>query len=89
MSLPRNINALRFTSLLGVLCSMYLCIIVILIFFSSRDIVPDIRENFEQMEAVKFSYEGIVTSVPLIIFAYMYQVNIPQIFDELEVKTER
>lgn len=30
---------------------------------------------------------GAVKSAPLIIFAYMYQVNIPQIFNELETKT--
>jgi amino acid permease len=89
MSIPRNINALRFTSLLGVLCSMYLCIIVVILFFTNRDIVPDIWANIEQMEAVKLSYEGVVTSVPLIIFAYMYQVNIPQIYNELEIQSEK
>jgi len=32
----------------------------------------------------KFDFKGIVSSVPLIIFAYMYQVNIPMIYYELE-----
>lgn len=30
------------------------------------------------------SFDGVVNSVPLIIFAYMYQVNIPSIYLELE-----
>lgn len=33
---------------------------------------------------LKFDFAGIVTSFPLIIFAYMYQVNIPLIYYELE-----
>jgi amino acid permease len=32
---------------------------------------------------------GIVTSVPLIIFAYMYQVNIPLIYYELERRDKK
>ena len=36
------------------------------------------------MKAFKFSYSGIVSSIPLVIFAYMYQVNIPMIYVELE-----
>lgn len=89
MSIPRTVNALRFSSLFGVLCSMYLCVTVTLVFFSNRDIVPDIKENFSKMEAVRISYQGVVTSVPLIIFAYMYQVNIPMIFKELEARNEK
>ena len=30
------------------------------------------------------SFTGVVSSFPLIIFAYMYQVNIPMIYTELE-----
>lgn len=33
------------------------------------------------------SVTGIFTSLPLIIFSYMYQVNIPAIYQELETKT--
>ena len=32
----------------------------------------------------QFTFNGIVSSVPLIIFAYMYQINIPMIYNELE-----
>lgn len=89
MSIPRSINALRFTSLFGVLCSMYLCITVCVVFFTNREVVPDIHANFEKMEAFKFSFKGIVTTVPLIIFAYMYQVNIPMIYKELELRDSK
>ena len=41
MGIPRSVNALRFTSLFGVLCSMYLCLAVTFVFFNNRTIVPN------------------------------------------------
>jgi amino acid permease len=38
---------------------------------------------------MQFSFSGIVTSMPLIIFAYMYQVNIPLIYKELERRNNK
>jgi len=35
------------------------------------------------------SVQGIFSSLPLIIFSYMYQVNIPAIYHELETKSLR
>lgn len=84
MSIPRSASALRFTSLFGVLCSMYLCVTVTFVFFFSKEIVPDYKKNLSEMQAFRLSYQGVVTTVPLIIFAYMYQVNIPMIYVELE-----
>jgi len=46
MSIPRSASALRFTSLFGVLCSMYLCLGVTGVFFGSRTVVPDPKKNF-------------------------------------------
>lgn len=83
MSIPRSVNALRFTSLFGVLCSMYLCIAVTLVFFSDSKMVPIPSANLKKIEAFKFSLSGFVKTFPLIIFAYMYQVNIPMIYREL------
>lgn len=40
------------------------------------------------MEAFRLSYHGVVSTVPLIIFAYMYQVNVPMIFLELEKREQ-
>mmetsp|Transcript_33670 Transcript_33670/g.24330 ORF Transcript_33670/g.24330 Transcript_33670/m.24330 type:complete len:261 (+) Transcript_33670:147-929(+) len=41
LSLPREVNALRFTSLFGVLCSIYLCLAVFFVFFCDSNMVPD------------------------------------------------
>jgi len=72
MSIPRNASALRFSSLFGVLCSMYLCVAVVIVFFTDKDVVPAPSENFSKLEAFTLSYNGVVSTVPLIIFAYMY-----------------
>jgi len=83
MSIPRNVSALRFSSLLGVLCSMYLGLAVSCVFFTDKKLVPDQSENFYQMKPFNLTYNGLISSVPLIIFAYMYQPNIPCIYTEL------
>ena len=36
------------------------------------------------MEPFKLSFSGLISSFPFIIFGYMYQVNIPIIYIELE-----
>ena len=45
MSLPRNASALRFTSLFGVLCSMYLALAVFFVFFTDKNVVPEPSHN--------------------------------------------
>ena len=53
---------------------MYLSLAVMCVFFTTSDkqLVPSVSENFSKMDAFKLSYSGIVSSVPLVIFAYMY-----------------
>jgi len=89
MAIPRNASALRYSSLAGVLCSMYLSLAVTFVFFFDKTVVPDYKQNFKDIEAFKVSYNGIVSSVPLIIFGYMYQVNIPMIYVELEKRNSK
>lgn len=50
MSLPRSINALRFTSFFGVLCSVYLSLAVFFVFYCDKDLVPNPKKNFEDAE---------------------------------------
>jgi len=40
MSIPRSINALRFSSLFGVLCSVYLSLAVFCVFYCDKELVP-------------------------------------------------
>lgn len=68
------------------LCSIYLVFAVFFVFWLNKTIVKDPSANWnnENVKLFNFSFTGIVSSMPLIIFAYMYQVNIPQIYFELE-----
>lgn len=84
MSIPRAASALRYSSLFGVLCSMYLCVAVVIVFYTDKNVVPDTSRNFADLQPVTLTFDGVVSTVPLIIFAYMYQVNIPMIYVELE-----
>lgn len=75
MSIPRSVNALRFSSVFGVVCSMYLAVAVMILFLTknNEELVPvSISDNFSKTEAFQFSLSGISGSFPLVIFAYMY-----------------
>ena len=50
MSIPRSINALRFSSLFGVLCSVYLSLAVFFVFYCDKELVPDPKAHFEKAE---------------------------------------
>ena len=41
MAIPRKINALRYTSLFGVMCSVYIMLAVFLVFYCDEKLVPD------------------------------------------------
>ena len=47
MSLPRSINALRFTSLFGVLCSVYLSLAVFFVYYCDESMVADPKKNLQ------------------------------------------
>lgn len=72
ISLPRTASQLRYSSMFGVICTIYLDLALAFIFLFNRELVPSPWENIKKMEAFKFSYSGIVSSIPMIIYAYMY-----------------
>ena len=84
ISIPREISQLRFTSVLGVLGSVYLGLAVFFVYWFDRKFVPNPIERFGQASYFTIQLSGVTSSFPLIIFAYMYQVNIPTIYKELE-----
>ena len=46
-------------------------------------------ENLAKMDAFTFNIRGLISSGPLIIYAYMYQINIPCIYEEVIPRTPR
>lgn len=65
--------------------------VVLVLFFEAvllNGTSESLSDGFKQgAEKAEISAKGIFGSLPLIIFSYMYQVNVPQIYQELEVKT--
>ena len=89
LSIPRTASALTFSSLIGVLCSAYLSIAIATVFLTDKSYIPSINDNLNKMDAFKFTPNGIISSFRLIIYAYMYQVNIPMIYVELENRSPK
>ena len=85
VSLPRKLTALRFTSAFSVLISIYIMLVIVFECLLDRGTSPTIADGFEEgKEKAHIDVNGIFTSLPLVIFAYMYQINIPAIYTELE-----
>lgn len=59
------------------------------LFFLNRNVVPDIGKNLRRAEYFKLSPHGIIHGIPYIVYAYMYQPNIPMIYRELNYKSYR
>lgn len=87
MSLPRTLSSLRFTSFGSFLISLYIVLAIVMICLVDRDITPDLGKSFETgIKNFDISVFGVFNSIPLVIFSYMYQTNIPMIYTELEKK---
>lgn len=61
---------------------------MIVIFFSDKKLVPDIGKNIEKAEYFKVSFYGISSSIPFVVFSYMYQPSLPLIYHELQNKSK-
>ena len=83
LSLPRKVGVLRFNSLFGVTCSFYLVLCLVFLFLVDRNQVPSMGDNFKKAEYFDVSYKGLVSAIPFVVFAFMYQPNIPIVYREL------
>ncbi len=87
VSLARTLGALRFSSFFSFLLSIYIVLAIVCICLFDRSVTPDLGHSFETgLKNFNISIFGVFNSLPLIIFAYMYQTNIPMIYVELEKK---
>ena len=84
LSIPRKVNKLNFLSALGVFCAVYFGISITLIFWADRVLVPRPLDNIRDADYLKVTPYGVFSTIPLIVFAYMYQINMPIIYAELK-----
>ena len=87
VSIPRKLSELRFMSAFSILVSIYVVLVIVfeglLLRGSSTSLKGGFKAGHDQNE---LSLKGFFSSLPLIIFSYMYQVNVPGIYQDLEVK---
>jgi amino acid permease len=87
VSLPRTLSALRFSSFASFLLSLYIVFAIVFICLVDRNVTPDLGKSFgTAFKNFDISVFGVFNSIPLVIFSYMYQTNIPMIYVELEKK---
>jgi hypothetical protein len=87
IALPRNLGALRYTSLASIAISIILVIAIGVISFSYKEADQPNQEFGKRIEKAvttnDITVNGIFSSTSLVIFSYMYQPNIPAIHHEL------
>jgi amino acid permease len=86
LSMPRKVGALRFNSMFGVLCGFYLVLSLFFMFFVDRRLVPSIGTAFRDARYFHVTFKGLVNAIPYVVFAFMYQPNIPIVYRELDNK---
>ena len=90
LSLVRKLSALRFSSFFSFFCGIYVVLVLIFVCLANRDITPDLGGSLSAA-ATKFDITatGIFNSFPLIVFSFMYQPNLPSVYQELQTKTPK
>lgn len=86
LSLPRQMSQLRFTGFASAVISVFIIFSIMGVCLSGKytpHLGDAFKEAFENFDITMF---GIFRSLPLIIFAFMYQTNIPMIYHELAKK---
>ena len=91
LSLPRKLTALRYSSFMSFAISLFIVFTIFsLSFRETADEGPgyyDFKDRWNYaVTSPIISLKGIFSSMPLIIFAFMYQPNTPAIYTELKTR---
>jgi len=81
VTLQRKISELRICSLLSVVLSIFVVLVIVFEGILDRGTSSSLAAGFKAgAENTQITSSGIFSSLPLIIFSYMYQTNIPAIY---------
>lgn len=87
MSLPRKLGALRYTSLFSFITSVYIILAIIMICLFDRGVTLELGLSFSKaFSNFNISPTSFFSSMPLILFSFMFQTNIPMLCAESEHK---
>ena len=88
MSLPRKLSELRFASLVSIMVTVFVVLVIVIEACMDHGSSSSVSAGFQAgKEKKQLSAAGIFSSLPLVIFSYMYQINVPSLYQELEVKS--
>lgn len=71
-ALPKKFSELFWSSLIGFLLTIYLVVVIVVLFFASRTVVPSMSTQWENSKFFIFSFEGYIRTFPFILYSYMY-----------------
>ena len=83
----RKVGTLRYNSIFGVCWTIYLSFCLIFMFFIDKSLVENPASNIKEVKLWSVNYNGLMTSIPFVVFAFLYQPNMPMIYKELQVQT--
>ena len=84
LALVRKLSALRFASLFSMFCGIYVVLVLAFVCLCDRDITPDLGASLsEAASKLDITAKGVFNSFPLIVFSFMYQPNLPSVYQEL------
>ena len=86
LSLPQELSSLRFSSALGVLCTIMLTLVITYQYVYNKNMVPEPFKNLENSTKVNFDLSNIVEAAPFITFLYLFQPNVPATYLELRIE---
>ena len=103
LSLMRSMNSLRYGSLIGITCSGYLCLVVVINYFRLCDDESVFEDKGIERHTcfwksdfslswdnlVHFTPNGFLSSFPIFVFAYSCQPNVLPIYVELQRRSVR
>ncbi|CDW85040.1 UNKNOWN [Stylonychia lemnae] len=84
LSIPTEINQTMVMSAIGAICSIFTVFVIVYEFLADRLVVPDISGQFQHIKYFILDWDRFVESTPFVVFLYMYQGIIPQMYRELD-----
>mmetsp|Transcript_19388 Transcript_19388/g.18498 ORF Transcript_19388/g.18498 Transcript_19388/m.18498 type:complete len:285 (+) Transcript_19388:309-1163(+) len=88
LSIPRELSSMRFAAVLSVVCSVTVTTTIVLEFFTNKDLVPDPADNLHNADLAIFDTQSLTIALPFVFFLYLFQMNIPQTYSELNLRNQ-
>lgn len=88
LTLARKVSVLRFASLFSFICGVYVVLVLVFVCLCDRDLNQSVGPGLKiATTKVNVSLNGIFSSFPLVVFSFMYQPNLPGVYQELKDKS--